>query len=332
MKGRLWLIVPWALFAAAALAWTVYWHWLAGESERRLRAWTSSQSETGASAEFGRVVRHGFPVLMRLELRDVAYASTQGGWRLATERADLHVQMLNPGHVIVEARAPIAVTRRNAVTNVVADALLASLRTREGEFAAAGIEADNLVLDDPAQEGVLYVRKLVVNARPDVRAAGRLQIAFDAQTATLPRPVRSFEAFGLDVARLRAALVLEQGAALGDAAPRDPTGPWRAAGGSLRIEALELNWGPLQTTGTGSIGLDVERRIEGQLRLPVARPGPVLTAMANGSSADQSARRALGLLAASYASNGRSIVFDIGARDGVLRLEGLPVRTLPPAY
>ena len=40
----------------------------------------------------------------------------------------------------------------------------------------------------------------------------------------------------------------------------------------------------------------------------------------------------LGLLAAGYVVTGDDITLDIGARDGILRIEGLPVRPLPPVY
>jgi hypothetical protein len=144
--------------------------------------------------------------------------------------------------------------------------------------------------------------------------------------------VRSFEAFGQDIAALRAAIVVEQGAALLDSSPEDPLGPWRTAGGRMRFDALVLNWGPLETTGTGDGGLDEQRRLEGRLVLPVERPAPVLTAIANGPNVNEDARRALGLLAAGYLVTGDDITLDIGAHDGVLRIEGLPVRPLPPVY
>lgn len=334
MKIRgLWLVVPWVLFILAALGWVFYWNYLGNETERRLRAWVFEQNAAGGSAEIGRVVRHGFPVLMRLELQDISYAPARGGWRAATQRADLNIDVLNPQHLILEAEAPIAITRsNNAVTNITADTLIASLRTSGGALAVAGVEADNLVLDDPAQDGVLNAAKLVINVRPDARAAGEYQLAFDAQALELPRPVRSFEAFGQNVARLRAAIVIEDGAALLDSSPNDPLGPWRDAGGRLRFDALELNWGPLATTGTGEGGLDEQRRLIGRLVLPVERPGPVLNAISNGPSVDDDARQALQLLAAGYLVTGDDITLDIGARDGVLNIEGLPVRPLPPVY
>lgn len=334
MKIRgLWLVVPWVLFVVAALGWVFYWNYVANEAERRLRTWAFEQSALGASASFEDIVRHGFPVLLRLELLGVNYAPARGGWRATTDRADLHVNLTNPQHVTLEAKAPIAVSRANgAVTNISADAMIATMRTNSGALAVAGVEADNLVLDDPAQEGVLHAQRVVINIRPDSRAAGNYQFAFDAESLTLPRPVRSFEAFGNDVAALRAAIVVTQGAALLESSPEDPLGPWRTAAGRLRFEALVLNWGPIETTGTGEGGLDDQRRLEGRLVLPIERPAPILTAIANGPNVDDDARRALGLLAAGYVVTGNDITLDVGAEDGVLRIEGLPVRPLPPVY
>jgi len=334
MKVRgFWLAVPWALFVLAALGWVFYWNYLATTAERRVHEWAFEQNAGGATVEVDNIVRHGFPVLLRLELQDVSYVSARSGWSAETERADLNVQVLNPQHVILEAKAPITITRAGgATTNISADTLIASLRTDDGALAVAGIEADNLVLDDPAEEGILHAVKVIANVRPDQRAVGEYQLAFDAQTVTLPRPVRSFETFGLDVARLRAAIVITDGALLLQSSPGDPLGAWREGGGRLRFEALELNWGPLQTTGTGEGGLDAQRRLDGRLVLPVERPAPVLSAIANGPRIESDARRALSLLAAGYVVTGNDITLDIGAHNGVLNIEGLPVRPLPPVY
>ncbi len=334
MKSRnLWLIIPWTLFVAAALAWIFYWNYLANEAGRRVHAWQFEQNAGGATVEIGQVVRHGFPVFLRLELRDVRYAASRGGWRAETARADLNIDPLKPNHAILEAKAPISITRaNNAVTNIRADALIASVRMDGDALAEAGIESNNLVLDDPAEEGVLHAVRVMASVRPDPRAAGEYQFSFEAQTVSLPRPVRSFEAFGLDMASMRAAIVVTDGALLAQSSPGDPLGPWRDGGGRMRFEALELNWGPLQTTGTGEGGLDEQRRLDGRLVLPVDRPAPVLTAIANGPRIDSDARRALSLLAAGYVVTGNDITLDIGAHDGVLRIEGLPVRPLPPVY
>lgn len=332
-KHTLWLAVPWALFAAAAIGWVVYWHIVAGAAETRIAALVAAENEKGAQVAVVRIVRHGFPALMRLELQGLSYAPAQGSWRATSARADLHIALTNPQHVKLEAKAPIEVSRANgAVTRVAADALITSLRSEGGALAAAGVEATNLTLDDPAAEGVLAVRTMVANLRPDPRTAGEYQLALELGHLTLPRPVRSFEAFGLELAALRAAIIIEHAEPLLSAGNSDPLARWREAGGKLRFEALGLEWGPLLAQGSGQGGLDEQRRLAGALTLPIEHPGPVFNALANGPNVNENTRRALGLLAASYALSGDDITLDVEAEGGVLRLEGLGVRLLPPVY
>ncbi|WP_135211088.1 DUF2125 domain-containing protein [Vitreimonas flagellata] len=332
-KKYLWLAIPWAVALLLAGGWALYWNTVAGEAERRLNAAIAEQQADGATASIGSISRHGFPAIMRLQLNEVSYAPARGGWRARTDRVDLHINLMNTEHVTIKAEAPIAIAREDgSVTNVAADTIIGSFRTANGALAQAGVEADNMTLDDPNEDGVLTARKLVINVRPDARAAGEYQLSFDATELLLPRPVRSFEAFGQEVAALRAAIVIEQGAALLESAPGDPTGPWREAGGRLRFEALALNWGPLQATGTGFGGLDSERRLTGDLELPIEEPAPIFTALAQAPDTSEDARRALGLLAAAFAISGDDIDLDVEAEGGVLRLEGLSVRELPPVY
>ncbi|MBL8536100.1 MAG: DUF2125 domain-containing protein [Hyphomonadaceae bacterium] len=332
-RNWLWLAGPWTLFAAIAIGWIAYWHIVAGTAEARLNAWADEQRADGASVQIGAIVRHGFPTLLRLELRDAAYAPARGGWRAETASLDLHVNLLNTEHISFAATAPIAIARSNgAVTTIAADALIASLRTRGGALAQAGIEANALTLDDASQDGVFRVDRAVLNVRPDPRAEGSYQVAFDAEALRLPRPVRSFEAFGLDIASLRAAVVIESGAVLINGAEGDPLGPWRDAGGKLRFEALVLNWGPLETTGNGEGWLDDQRRLAGELHFPIDDPARVFTAIAQGEEMSDDARQGLRLLSAAFALSGDDITLDAEARDGALRLEGVRVRSLPPVY
>lgn len=331
--SRVWLLVPWILFALIVAGWIGWWNILASQAEGRLRAWATEQNTAGAHVTIGRVVRHGFPVLMRLEIQNFEYAPARGGWRATTPQLDLNVEMLQPEHIIFKAVQSISVSRSDgAVTNIAGRNLIMSIRTRGSALVQAGIEGDDVTLDDPAQDGVLAAQKIVANLRPDPRAAGDFQLAFDATQLRLPRAVRSFESFGTNLPAMRAAVVITHGGALLNASPNDPLGPWREAGGRLRFEGLALNWGPLETTGTGEGGLDEQHRLQGHLVIPIRRPAPVLNAIADGQNVDQSARRALQMLAAGYLVSGDEITLDVNADDGVMRVEHLPVRTLPPVY
>ncbi len=119
MKSRnLLLIGPWTLFVVAALGWVLYWNYLANEAERRVHAWQFEQNAGGATVEIGEIVRHGFPVLLRLEMRNVRYVAARGGWRAETARADLNIDPLKPQHAILEAKAPISIARANGATTM----------------------------------------------------------------------------------------------------------------------------------------------------------------------------------------------------------------------
>jgi hypothetical protein len=320
------------LFALLAGGWVAYWHVVANTAEARVRDWVEARAATSAEARVGRIIRRGFPVLLRLELEDIAYAPTQGGWRISTNRADLHVDLLNTSHIILEARAPIAFQRGEAVSNITADALIASVRNDARGLAQAGVEADALVIDDPQAEGQLSVRRLVVNLRPDPRTREAYQFALEAESVALPRPVRSFESFGQEIALMRAAVVVGEAPMLLSTEGGDPLGPWREAGGALRFEALALTWGPLQTTGEGEARLDEERRLAGALQFPIEEPAPLFRAIARDPHVSDDARQGLELLAAAFALSGDDLTLDVEGADGVLRLEGLRLRELPPVY
>lgn len=333
MKRWFWLVIPWMLFLALAIGWMIYWNVLANGARERVGAWIAAEQAQGAEASIGAIEAKGFPVLLRLELRDIAYAPAERGWRLSTAQGALHVQMFNPEHVIYEAEAPIAIARDDGdVTNISADALIASLRFARGAFAQAGVEADNLTLDDPRETGVLSARKLVLNVRPDSRAEGQMQVMLDTQGLALAQPVRSFEGLGQNVDQLMLAFVVEQAEALQHSAAGDPLGPWRAAGGRVRVEGLVMKWGALDAAGVGHIALDDQRRLMGELNLPIKEPAGFFAALAAAPETNDDARLMLRMLSQSYTRSSDGLTLDVTGQDGVLRLEGLTVRTLPPVY
>jgi hypothetical protein len=329
---RLWLWGPWILFALLAAGWVVYRQFVADAAAHKLDVWFAEQRAAGADVSCADPIIHGFPVLLRLELRECAYAPAGGEWRAQTQRLDLHVNLVNPAHVLFEAKSPIAFEAGAERQVLSAGALLFSMRGAGGALAQAGLEIDALEIDNPAREGAVRARKLVINVRPDPRRAGDYQMALTVESLTLARPARNFERFGVEIGVLGGAIVLEHGAALLDAPKADPFGPWRDAGGRARAEALRLIWGPLDTEGQGEFGLDVENRIEGRLDLDIDSPGAALRALAGSEHLSSDARRGVELLAAGFDLTGQGASFDVEARDGRLRIENAPVRALDPIY
>jgi hypothetical protein len=329
---RLWLWGPWLVFALLAAGWVMYRQAAAGAAEHELNAWFAEQRSGGAEVSCARTQPRGFPVLLSIALEECAYAPAGGDWRAHAARLDLNVNLVNPSHVIFAAKSPIEFVAGETRHVLSVDNLLLSLR-RDGEaLAQAGLEIDALELDNPDRDGEVRARKIVINVRPDPRAAGDYQMALNVEALALARPARGFERFGQEIETLSGAIVLTHGAALLDAPKSDAFGQWRAAGGRARAEGLRLAWGPLEAEGQGEIGLDGENRIEGRLDLDIDRPAPALRALAQSEGLDRDARRAIELIAAGFALTGQGASFDVEARDGRLRVENAPVRALSPIY
>jgi hypothetical protein len=335
VKGaqRLWLWIPWALFALAVLAWTGYWHFTAAEAKRALVAWAAAQEEAGATAKFGALRAHGYPVLLRIEVPDVRYAPAAGGWRLETARFDAHVNLVNPAQFGAVAKAPIEIRRDNeARATLTADVLIATLRMRGRELTRVSLQGAKLSLDDPAKPGALTVAALLLNARPDEREAGAWQMAVEATDLHLARPVRGFEGFGQQIAEMRALAVLGSGGVLFGGKPGVSLDDWRDSGGRLHFEALELAWGPLSATGAGEVSLDLARRLQGALALSVTRPADTLAALAQGAHVAPEAKTALNAMGSGLALLGQQAPVTVAAHDGALSVGREPLRTLAPLY
>lgn len=328
---RLGLYIPWALFAAAVLGWVIYWHVLAGAAQRQLADWAAEQTAAGGEARFGAVSTHGFPRLMRLRIADARWRPPGQDWRVETAAFDLNINMTNPAHLMLKAAAPIALTQADGERHDISAAtLLISYRAKNGALAQAGIEADQVIADNPARDGELRAQKLVANLRPDPRAPGEYQAALELTNAHLARPVRAFEAFGQDIPRLQAGLVLERGAALLEG--QDRLANWGQAGGRVRIEGAHVRWGALEGEAHGAIALDANRRLAGALDVRTAKPAPVILALAENDQISDDARAALALVAAAFAFSGDDAELDVKTEDGALYVEGARVRTLEAAY
>ena len=332
---RIWLWTPWAIFLLLAFAWIGYWRFVESKTREAIAGWEQQVLAEGGEAHCDAGDAKGFPVALHLALANCVYAPTQGGLSVNTTEAQININLINPNHVILEAKAPIDLTDADGQRQEVrADALLLSYRSADDALAQAGLEADNLSIDNAEREGVLSADKLVLNIRPDPRADDDYQAALELNGLTLARPVRSFERFGQDIAALHALIVVEKGDAFFNTANEtiadDLLAAWSASGGQARLEALSLNWGPLEATGTGHIGLDEERRIAGRLDIDVDEPGPAVAALAENDDIPKDARDALRLIATAFALTGQDASFDVEAKDGMLSIENAPVRPLAP--
>jgi hypothetical protein len=252
---------------------------------------------------------------------------------VATAEADLNIEMLDPGHIILEYKAPVTLTHADGSANTIsAGSAVISLHNRGNAMLQDGVEVSNLSVADSAKPGVLRVAHATVNVRPDPTAPANYQLALDADGVTLARPVRSFEGLGQTIAEINGGFVIEQGAALTAPSRDDALAPWRQARGKVRFEYIALDWGALNAHGDGEATLDDQRRLTGNLRLNISQPPAVVSALAQSPSISPDAKQALDLIALGLALRGHHVTFKVDAADGELRIEHTRVRSLDPLY
>lgn len=324
--ARLGLILPWAIFALLCLAYGVYWVIVERAAIAQVEQAFAQARAAGADAGYRRIRSAGFPLRLSLRLEAVAYAPADRAWRAEAPAATLHVNLSNPRHVILALDAPARwLTNAGAAYALEASVAALSVRFAGDRLARASLDLQGLsVRRADGEAGGFQLARGLAHLRPDARTPGAYQLAAEIDTLTPARPVRGLEGFGQTVQRVRAAIAVDQAAAL---ARPNPLKAWRDAGGGLRIEALEIGWGPAQATGDGAIGLDPAGRPAGSLTLSTAQPRAVLTALAQSSLADPTARAALQAAAALAPAQGATAL-TLSAQNGVLSALGTPLAPL----
>lgn len=329
---RLWLWAPWIGFLVVVLGWVGWWMTLSGAANQAVTDWVAEQTAAGASVTIPTRTTSGFPLRLELKLSDVAYSPPDRSYTATASALDVLVNPTAPHHVILRPAGPITLATADGRTRtLLADNALMSLRSQRQVLARGSLEANGISISEAGRPTTTLLR-LVAHIRPDPRAAGRYQLALEARDWDMGQPVTAFEGFGQRISLMQAQIVIDKAAALITSPGADPLEAWRAAGGSLTVEAAQAQWGALKVNARGQGGLDAERRISGALELDLPEPGPALSALGQSPALSGDAKRTLGLLGLAAGLSGKALQTNMTARDGTLRVGDAPVRGLPPVY
>lgn len=271
-RWTIYLATP-AAIAVAALAWSAYW-WVAAAAARdNLDRWAAARRADGWSVSYGAVRTSGFPSKIVLELeRPRIEATTREGsivWRTDTLKAQGRpwrfgrITFTTPGQndirrihlptreilVLKDDGASGEATfgaggRLRALTVRLRDVVLRSHKTGE-RIAIGGLEAGIRLASNPA--GTEDPPVTVTVSGLDLR---------------LPDGVDS--PLGALVARFGVEATLSP-PMFPDDPIRETLESWRNAGGKMRIEDLDLRWGPLTVEARGRLALDGDLQPAGRL-------------------------------------------------------------------
>lgn len=279
---RLGFLVFAALLAIAG-AYTAYWFAIAGRIEASLVDWAQSQRADRIEVSWQKVQVSGFPVAFRVYLGS---AMLRDG--AVTPSPEVHMP-----EVSGSARPwNFADWRLAAPEGLTADLAPAagraatSLRTQAAD-GLVSMDTDGgwklwLTMRDVAVEAGTQVQ--INSVQATIRAPPRpssehaepvVALAVDASRIKLPGPIGPL---GNTIDEL------DFGATVKGLIPRgklaDAAAAWRDAGGTIQLDSLRINWGPLGATATGTIALDQELQPIGGFSGAVQGYDQILTALA----------------------------------------------------
>ena len=271
-RSRRGLFLPYILLLTLALLWTAGWFYVRGRAASEIDGWIAREAKAGRTWTCADRSITGYPFRIELRCGSVSFARADGRFRLGPLTAV--AQVYQPRHVLMLAEGPFHVEQGD----LVGDATWTML---EGSFhgASDGFVRASLVVDAPAVT--------VAGATPDPVAVSARHLELHAR----PTPGRFDSDGAVDLSlRLSQALAPMADALIGNADPADLTldatvnratvlgtgtvarelERWRQADGSLDIAGLSLAKGERRLQAKGSLGIDQDHRVEGQLDLRAA--------------------------------------------------------------
>jgi hypothetical protein len=296
-RRRLWpvFIMP-VLVLFAAVVWSVFWFYAASQVDQNVDAWRAREAGSGRVYDCANRSVAGFP--FRLEVRcsgvSVALMSQSAGQTPITARLGeilVVAQVYNPKLLIAEFTAPAILSDRGQQPSMVVN----WSKARSSVVGLPGIpQRASIVFDNPGLDRIAASVQAPLARARHVELHGRLaegstpdhpiietvlQLA-DASIADL-HPLLA-ERFDVDARTLLSGLK--------DFSPK----PWperfreiQAAGGRVEIVQSRVQQGDLIAVATGSLGLSLSGRLDGDLEMTVAGIEKVIPALGIDKMLDQ---------------------------------------------
>jgi hypothetical protein len=280
------------LLLIAAAAWSAFWFYSASRVDETADAWRAREARSGRVYDCARRSVAGYP--FRLEVRcDGASVSltSQTAGQTATQtpvtarlkQILVVAQVYDPKLLIAEFAAPATITGAGNSSSMIVNWATA----RSSIVGLPGVpQRVSLVFDDPAIDRVSSSTQTPLARAKHIELHGRL-----AEGSPSDHPVieTALQIVGGSVQEVHPLLtqpfdadVQARLSGLKDLAPK----PWpqrfreiQAAGGNVEIVQSRIAQGDLVAVAAGTLGLDPQGRLEGELQMTVAGLEKVIPAL-----------------------------------------------------
>jgi hypothetical protein len=284
-------IMPVLLLIAAA-AWSAFWFYSASRVDETADAWRAREARSGRVYDCARRSVAGYP--FRLEVRcdgaSVSLTSQTAGQTATQEPVTARLkqilvvaQVYDPKLLIAEFAAPATITGSGNSSSMIANWATA----RSSIVGLPGVpQRVSLVFDDPAIDRVSSSTQTPLARAKHIELHGRLAEGSPSDHPVIESVLRIAGGSLQEVHPLLAqpfdADVQARLSGLKDFSPK----PWpqrfreiQAAGGNVEIVRSRIAQGDLVAVAAGTLGLDEQGRLEGELQMTVAGLEKVIPAL-----------------------------------------------------
>ncbi len=273
------------LFVALIGGWSWFWHYAAGKAEVAISGWRAREAKAGRIYSCGAQSIGGYPFRIEVDCDKAAalFRSNQPPVEIKTAGMLITAQIYQPDLLITEFQGPLTIADPGKAPTIVANWKLGQSSVRGTPTAP---RRASLVFDSPEvdrlsggkRETLLQAKRIEVHGRivegsvtyhPAIEIVTRLRRA--AAPTIHPAAAHPLDADVTAVLR-----------GLNDFSPK----PWparfreiQAAGGRIDIEQARVQQGATIAVGSGSLSLNANGRLDGQLRVTVAGLEPFLASI-----------------------------------------------------
>jgi hypothetical protein len=277
-RRRTWLRYVILLFFVLALiaGWTGFWKFAVGKAEATIDGWRAREAKAGRIYNCDSQTVGGYPfrIEVNCDRASALFRSNQPPVELKTNSMIVVAQVYQPGLLIGEFHGPLTIGEPGKSPDIVADWKLAQSSVR-GTPAAP--ERVSLVFDQPAvdrmdgamRQNLLRAKHIEIHGRMAEGSAANkpvIEVALQLDQASAPTlhpsTARPIDADVTSVLR-----------GLNDFSPK----PWpvrfreiQAADGRIDITKARVQQGEILATGSGTLLINANGRLEGELRVTMA--------------------------------------------------------------
>jgi|SRR5689334_1849001 len=270
---------------AVIAGWTAFWKFASDRAEATIEGWRAREAKAGRMYTCGSQTIGGYP--FRIEVNcdhaSALFQSNQPPIEIKTESVLVAAQVYQPGLLISEFHGPLTAGEAGKPAEITADWKLAQSSVRGTPTAP---ERVSLVFDQPAvdrmdgaaRQSLLRAKHAEIHGRiAEGSAANKpvieIKLQLDHTTAPALHPATAQPIDADITAMLRG---------LNDFSPK----PWparfreiQAAGGRIDITKARVQQEDILATGSGTLSINANGRLDGELRITMAGVDQFLAAI-----------------------------------------------------